>query len=85
MINPYIFREYDIRGVVPDELNDESVELLGKGIGTFIRRKGAKSLTVGGDVRLSTEQLRKALMKLFQAIPGFLPLPYNESPMNCIN
>ncbi len=63
MINPYIFREYDIRGVVDSDLNDESVELLGKGIGTFIKRKGAKSLSVGGDVRLSTEQLRKALIK----------------------
>jgi phosphomannomutase/phosphoglucomutase len=67
MINPYIFREYDIRGVVDADLNDTSVELLGKGIGTFMRRNGAKSLSIGGDVRLSTEQLRKALMKGLQS------------------
>jgi phosphomannomutase/phosphoglucomutase len=63
MINPYIFREYDIRGVVDTDLNDESAELLGKGIGTFMKRKGAKRLSIGGDVRLSTEKLREALMK----------------------
>ncbi len=34
-LNPYIFREYDIRGVVDKDLTDDVVELLGKGIGTF--------------------------------------------------
>ncbi len=63
MISPYIFREYDIRGVVGKDLTDEVVELLGKGIGTYLARRGVKRITVGGDVRLSTEDLRKQLMK----------------------
>lgn len=62
MINPYIFREYDIRGVVDKDLTDEVVELLGKGIGTYFLNNGAKSASVGGDVRLSTERFRELLM-----------------------
>ncbi|HQM37245.1 MAG TPA: hypothetical protein PKV79_10450, partial [Candidatus Marinimicrobia bacterium] len=42
-MNPYIFREYDIRGVVADDFTDEVVELLGKGIGTYFREKDAKT------------------------------------------
>ncbi len=62
-LNPYIFREYDIRGVVDKDLTDDVVELLGKGIGTFLKRKGARKLSIGGDIRLSTERLRENLMK----------------------
>ncbi len=62
MINPYIFREYDIRGVVDKDLNDETVELLGRGIGTFMLNNEAKKISIGGDVRLSTERFREALI-----------------------
>ncbi|MCB9357625.1 MAG: phosphomannomutase/phosphoglucomutase [Calditrichaeota bacterium] len=57
MINPNIFREYDIRGVVADDLTPEVVYELGRGIGTFIRRKGAKKFTVGRDGRLTSERI----------------------------
>lgn len=57
----YIFREYDVRGVVGTDLTDETVLLLGKGFGTYMRRKGAKAVTLGGDVRHSTEGFRKAM------------------------
>ncbi len=62
MVNPYIFREYDIRGVVGEDLTDEVALLLGKGMGTFFRKHGARTVTVGGDVRLSTENLRAQLI-----------------------
>jgi len=61
-INPHIFREYDIRGVVDKDLTDEAVTLLGKAFGTYMIRHDAKSLSIGGDVRLSTERFRKALI-----------------------
>ncbi|MCD6376273.1 MAG: phosphomannomutase/phosphoglucomutase [Caldisericaceae bacterium] len=67
MISPYIFREYDIRGVVDKDLTEEVVKLLGKGIGTYFVRHQAKRVTIGGDVRLSTERLRKALMTGLQS------------------
>ncbi len=63
MINPYIFREYDIRGVVDQDLTDEVVEQIGKGFSTYITEQGAKSVSVGGDVRLSTNRFLKQLIK----------------------
>lgn len=55
--NPTIFREYDIRGVVERDLTGDVVVQLGRGIGTFIRRKGATRVTVGRDGRLSSERI----------------------------
>ncbi len=62
MLSPYIFREYDIRGVVDKDLTEEVAEQLGKGIGTYLKRNNASKITVGGDLRLSTERLRTALI-----------------------
>ncbi len=63
MIKPTIFREYDVRGIADDDLTDENVTLLGKGIGTLLGRKGAKNMVVGRDVRLSSKRLRDALIE----------------------
>jgi phosphomannomutase/phosphoglucomutase len=57
----YIFREYDIRGVVGRDLTSETVELIGKGFGTYVRRGGAKAIALGGDVRHSTEGFRRLI------------------------
>ncbi|RMF58591.1 MAG: phosphomannomutase/phosphoglucomutase, partial [Calditrichaeota bacterium] len=62
-INPYIFREYDIRGVVEKDLTDDVVELLGKGLGTYFKAHGVSRISVGGDVRLSTNHLKEVLSK----------------------
>ena len=47
MIKPVIFRQYDIRGIVNEELNEESYYLIGKGFGTYLRNKGLKSIVFG--------------------------------------
>ena len=60
-INPNIFREYDIRGVVTEDLPSEVVVTLGKGIGTLLRRKGAERFTIGRDGRLSSERIANDL------------------------
>jgi len=62
-INPFIFREYDIRGIVEIDLTERVVELIGKSFGTYLQRQGGKKVSVGGDVRLSTERFRAALIK----------------------
>ena len=54
MINKQIFRQYDIRGIVGEDLTEESLYLIGKGYGTYMRRKGYKTVAVGGDARPST-------------------------------
>ncbi len=62
-INPQIFRAYDIRGIVDEDLNPEVVELIGKAFGTYLQKKGTKNVLVGRDARPSSEDYRDALTK----------------------
>ncbi|SVB49580.1 uncharacterized protein METZ01_LOCUS202434, partial [marine metagenome] len=62
-INPDIFREYDIRGLVDKDLTRDSTERIGKGIGTYIRRNGGRTLTVGYDMRVSSIPFRDNLIR----------------------
>lgn len=61
-INPQIYREYDIRGVVNRDLTPEVVRRIGQGFGTYMVRRGKKSLVVGRDGRLSSEGFSEALI-----------------------
>ena len=63
MISKHIFRAYDIRGTVPDELNERSVELIGRALGTLSKRKGEPRVLVARDGRLSGPSLAAALMR----------------------
>lgn len=60
-MNPDIFREYDIRGIVGKDLTPETVALIGKAIGTYIRRQGGKTMTMGWDIRDSSVLFREIL------------------------
>ncbi|RPH92743.1 phosphomannomutase/phosphoglucomutase [candidate division KSB1 bacterium] len=60
-VNPLIFREYDIRGLVETDLTTPDVREIGKGLGTFLKRQGAKRFTVGRDGRLSSERIANDL------------------------
>jgi phosphomannomutase/phosphoglucomutase len=62
-INPLIFREYDIRGKVDEDLTPEFTEILGRACGTYFRRHGCREVTVGRDCRLSSPQLASALTR----------------------
>jgi phosphomannomutase/phosphoglucomutase len=62
-INPFIFREYDLRGVVGRDLTEEVVNTLGKGYGTYMAEMGMKDLVVGRDGRLSSPGFRDALVE----------------------
>jgi phosphomannomutase / phosphoglucomutase len=53
----HIFREYDIRGIFPDELNEEAVYRLGRAFGTYFHDKGAHRISLGRDCRLSSPDL----------------------------
>jgi len=55
-----IFKAYDIRGTVPDQLNEPTAELIGRAIATFL---GAKNLVVGRDMRDSGVPLSRALIR----------------------
>jgi len=57
LINPYIFREYDIRGKVAEDFPDHVVIKLGKAFGTFVKRAGGQEIALSGDIRLTTPDL----------------------------
>ncbi len=52
-MNPNIFREYDIRGIVGSDLTDETVAQLAGAIGAFSAQNGAKRVAIGYDARES--------------------------------
>ncbi len=62
-INPQIFREYDIRGVVNRDLTPDIVKTLGRGFGTHMTQLGHKELVVGRDGRLSSKAFADALIE----------------------
>jgi phosphomannomutase/phosphoglucomutase len=61
-MNPSIFREYDIRGIAGQDMTEDGVEQLGKGIGTFLRRHDCQSITLGRDCRTTSEAYAQRLM-----------------------
>lgn len=78
MINNNIFRAYDIRGVVPTELDEDTAGKVGRAFGTFIfdtdsaRKRIMKfgeepHVAVGGDARLHTPKLKAALIRGLQS------------------
>jgi len=62
-VNPSIFREYDIRGRVPDELNEDTAYQLGRAFGTYYHQHGISKVSLGHDCRLSSPMLYATLEK----------------------
>lgn len=62
-MTPEIFREYDIRGLVDEQITDEDVLSLGRGIGTYLAEHGCHHLTLGRDCRLSSERFNEQMIK----------------------
>ncbi len=62
-INPNIFREYDLRGVYPDDITEDVAYTLGKSFGTYIKKLGFVKTVIGHDNRLSSPTLSEALIK----------------------
>jgi phosphomannomutase/phosphoglucomutase len=56
-----IFRAYDIRGIVPDEIDEDVARAIGKGFATLMKRAGNHEIIVGRDARLSGRMLFNAL------------------------
>lgn len=61
-IAPGIFRAYDIRGIVGQGLDANSVYLIGQAIGSEALDVGETSLIAGADARLSSPELSAALI-----------------------
>ena len=61
-INDNIFRGYDIRGIYPSELDENTAYTVGLGFGSHIKKNGKTKCVVGHDNRLSSESLYDALI-----------------------
>jgi phosphomannomutase / phosphoglucomutase len=61
----HVFREYDIRGLVANELTPEFAEQLGRGFGRFLLEKdpAAQSIVLGRDHRVSSPDLASAFSR----------------------
>jgi len=58
-----IFKAYDIRGVVPQTVNEAMAEALGRAFGSLALRESQTVVAVGRDGRLSGAQLAGALIR----------------------
>lgn len=67
MLNTNIFREYDIRGIVGEQLTDESVYKIARAIGTFFVQNGAVRVAIGYDARESSPRFYSSLTEAFLA------------------
>jgi phosphomannomutase len=70
-MNPGIFKAYDIRGIYPDDLNEEDAWKIGCAAARFLRSllrgyerglAASQALCVGRDMRTQSEALAKALI-----------------------
>ncbi len=57
-MNQHIFREYDIRGLVGEDLNEQTVGVLARAIGTYFRKKNVRRVALGYDARESSPVFR---------------------------
>ena len=56
----FIFREYDIRAIYPDDLNNEDAYIIGKSFASYI---DDKKVIIGHDNRLSSEEVNNNLIE----------------------
>ena len=63
-----IFKAYDIRGIVPSTVTEETAEGIGKAFGTLALAQGETVVAVGRDGRLSGPSLSAALMRGLVAV-----------------
>src|SRR3954447_15466977 len=59
-INPNIFKAYDVRGLYPQEVNEEAARLIGRG---FVAYLNAKRIAVSRDMRLSSPSMAQAFIE----------------------
>src|SRR3954468_2619864 len=58
-LNSDIFKAYDVRGIYPDQVDEEAARAIGA---AFVAYLGAKRIAVGRDMRLSSPSLAEAFI-----------------------
>jgi phosphomannomutase len=60
MLDPKVFKAYDVRGLYPDELDEEGAYAIGR---AYVQQFEPRRLAVGRDMRLSSPQMAEAVIR----------------------
>src|SRR5882757_4085633 len=60
MLDPKVFKAYDIRGIYPEEINDEGAYAIGR---AYVQQFEPRRIAVGRDMRLSSPQIAASVMR----------------------
>jgi len=60
VLDPAVFKAYDVRGLYPSELDEEGAHAVGR---AFVEVFGPKRIAVGHDMRLSSPEMADAAMR----------------------
>ena len=60
MLDPKVFKAYDVRGLYPGELDEAGAEAIGR---AYVQQFEPRRMAVGRDMRLSSPAMQEALMR----------------------
>src|SRR5258708_35415268 len=60
MLDPKVFKAYDVRGIYPEEIDDEGAYAIGR---AFVRQFEPRRIAVGRDMRLSSPAVAEAVVR----------------------
>src|SRR6202162_6388612 len=60
VVDPKVFKAYDVRGIYPDELDEEGAYAIGR---AYVQQFEPRRIAVGRDMRLSSPQMAAAVIR----------------------
>ena len=60
MLDPKVFKAYDVRGIYPDQLDEAGAEAIGR---AYVEQFEPRRMAVGRDMRLSSPAMQEAFMR----------------------
>src|SRR4249919_1751547 len=60
VLDPKVFKAYDVRGIYPDELDEAGAEAIGR---AYVEQFEPGKIAVGRDMRLSSPTMQEAVMR----------------------
>src|SRR2546421_7918617 len=60
VLDPAVFKAYDVRGIYPDELDEEGAYAIGR---AYVEQFEPRQIAVGRDMRLSGPAMQAAVMR----------------------
>ena len=66
LIDESIFKAYDIRGIYPEQINEELIYKIGRAYSTFLTKENSQkklNVVISSDMRLSSPSLKENLIK----------------------